>query len=260
MADPKMNTNTKRTVRVFVVAQPMFRWGLTRLIDNEEGFELAGEADSLEAAGALSGARTDLLLLDTDGQGDQPVLQTCLPLMRQLPVLALSSADPGALEWALMNGLRGIVRKSDQPATILKAITKVHEGEIWVGRAAMQRILGQMWHRAILPVSDMDRARLATLTLREKEAVSALTSDASAPCKVIADRLKISEHTLRNHLTSIYAKLELRGRVDLYAFATKYDTQRSAPEGSRVGEAAPQDFHPTPKAASVGASRSMFSR
>ncbi|WP_427913453.1 LuxR C-terminal-related transcriptional regulator [Ramlibacter sp. MMS24-I3-19] len=230
-----METNTKRTIRVFVVAQAMVRWGLTRLIGNEEGFELAGEAETLESAGPLSNTRTDLLLVDIDGQAGDPVLHTCLPLMRQLAVLALSSADASALDWALMNGLRGVVRKSDQPATILKAIRKVHEGEIWLSRAAMQRILAQMWHRAILPVSDMDRARLATLTVREKEAITALTSDASAPCKVIADRLKISEHTLRNHLTSIYAKLDLRGRVDLYAFATRYDTQRGASDWGRNG-------------------------
>lgn len=234
-----MQTNTKQKIRVFVVAPPMFRWGLARLVGNEEAFELAGEAEGLDDVGALTAARADVLLLDIDPQAIQRVLHARPTLMRQLPMLALSSTDSGALDWALMNGLRGIVRKSEQPTTILKAIAKVHEGEIWVGRVAMQRILAQLWQRAILPVSETDRARLATLTLREMEAVSALTSDASAPCKVIADRLNISEHTLRNHLTSIYAKLELRGRVDLYAFATKYDSQRQAIESLRGAEGTP---------------------
>ncbi len=58
-------------------------------------------------------------------------------------------------------------------------------------------------------------------TLRERQTIAAMTSDAGAPGKVIADRLCISEHTLRNHLTSIYSKLGLSNRVDLYAYATR---------------------------------------
>jgi two-component system, NarL family, nitrate/nitrite response regulator NarL len=222
-----MDTNANHAIRVFVVASPMFRWGLTRLIESEgDGFHLVGEAESLDGAiDALPKHQIDLLLLDMDVQGHHAILLKRLPLMRQVAVLALSSAEPGGLDWALMNGLRGVVRKTDQPRMVLEAIRKVHEGQIWVDRDAMRRVLSQVWRREILPLNDDDRARLATLTEREKQTISALTSDASVPCKVIAHRLRISEHTLRNHLTSIYAKLELRSRVDLYAFASNYGLQ-----------------------------------
>ena len=56
----------------------------------------------------------------------------------------------------------------------------------------------------------------------ERQTIAAVASDASAPGKVIADRLCISEHTLRNHLTSIYNKLGVCNRLDLYAFATRH--------------------------------------
>ena len=219
-----MNSSANACIRVFVVASPMFCWGLTRAIESEDGaFRLAGEAQSLDATDdALAMGGVDLLLVDLESQSNHAFLLTRPSLMRQFPVLALSSADPGSLDWALMHGLRGVVHKSDQPALVLKAIRKVHEGQIWVDRDAMQRILSHLWQRAILPLNDKDRARIATLTEREKQTISALASDASVPCKVIAHRLSISEHTLRNHLTSIYAKLELRSRVDLYAFASNY--------------------------------------
>lgn len=216
-----------RCIRVFVVASPMFRWGLTRLVESDNaGFKLVGEAASLDAAlDTLPSAQVDLLLVDMDCDGNRALLLTRLGIMQQLPVLALSSAGPGGLDWALMKGLRGVVRKSDQPGMVLKAIRSVYEGQIWIDRDATRRLLAQVWRHTVRPLDDKEQARIETLTERERQTISALASDASVPCKVIADRLSISEHTLRNHLTSIYAKLELRNRVDLYAFATSRGLQ-----------------------------------
>ena len=59
------------------------------------------------------------------------------------------------------------------------------------------------------------------LTNKERRTVAAVVADASAPAKVLAERLCISEHTLRNHLTSIYAKLEVPGRLGLQAFISQ---------------------------------------
>jgi DNA-binding CsgD family transcriptional regulator len=57
--------------------------------------------------------------------------------------------------------------------------------------------------------------------MRERQTIAAVSSDVAAPAKVIARKLCISEHTLRNHLTSIYSKLEVANRLDLYAYATR---------------------------------------
>jgi DNA-binding NarL/FixJ family response regulator len=119
--------------------------------------------------------------------------------------------------------MRGVVRKSDEPATVLRAIRRVHEGEIWIDRAAMRRILERVSRRTQVTATDRDRERIASLTARERQTIKAVVEHVSLPCKIVADRLHISEHTLRNHLTSIYAKLELRSRAGLYAFATRTD-------------------------------------
>jgi DNA-binding CsgD family transcriptional regulator len=70
--------------------------------------------------------------------------------------------------------------------------------------------------------NDPEKSKIATLTMRERQTIAAVASDAAAPGKVIAGRLCISEHTLRNHLTSIYNKLGLSNRLDLYAYATRH--------------------------------------
>ena len=73
---------------------------------------------------------------------------------------------------------------------------------------------------------DPEKQKIAMLTVRERQTerqtISAMASDASAQGRVFAERLNISEHTLRNHLTSIYSKLGLSNRLDLYAYAHKH--------------------------------------
>ena len=61
--------------------------------------------------------------------------------------------------------------------------------------------------------------RIASLTRRERQTVAEIAKDASANGRVIAQRLEISKNTLRNHLNSIYAKLGLSSRLELFAFA-----------------------------------------
>ena len=76
--------------------------------------------------------------------------------------------------------------------------------------------------------NDPEKTKIATLTSRERQTIAAVASDASAPAKVIAERLCISEHTLRNHLTSIYGKLDVSSRLGLYAYATRHSLNGSS--------------------------------
>jgi two-component system, NarL family, nitrate/nitrite response regulator NarL len=104
----------------------------------------------------------------------------------------------------------------------LDGIDKVHEGELWIDRSATSRIFMEMARQKAAEHNDPEQSKIATLTARERQAIAAVASDASAPGKVIAGRLCISEHTLRNHLRSIYNKLGLANRVDLYPYATRH--------------------------------------
>jgi len=63
---------------------------------------------------------------------------------------------------------------------------------------------------------------VASLTLKERKIIAALVHGSGTPAKLLADQLCISEHTLRNHLTSIYRKLGVYNRLELYAYATKH--------------------------------------
>lgn len=72
------------------------------------------------------------------------------------------------------------------------------------------------------PNGHLERAKQARLTLRERELIRAIVDDPSAKYMCIAARLGISEHTVHNHLSNIYHKLDLINRIDLLMYALKH--------------------------------------
>ena len=103
---------------------------------------------------------------------------------------------------------------------MLAAIRKVHGGELWLDQSLMQALLGQLVAQA--PAPNPEAARIATLTAREREVVALIVQGQGAMNKELAERVFISERTLRNHLTTIYQKLGVANRLELYVYATKH--------------------------------------
>jgi two-component system, NarL family, nitrate/nitrite response regulator NarL len=213
-------------VQVYLIAPPVACWGLERLVQTAHPrLELAGTASSIaEALPAIEKRSPDVIVADLDGELDS-IEQLQRTTRARILILAGSHLAQG-LDNAVLAGVRGVVKKNDPPAILLKAIEKVHEGELWIDRGATSRIFMEMARQKAAQGSDPEKTKIATLTSRERQTIAAVASDASAPAKVIARRLCISEHTLRNHLTSIYSKLELTSRLDLYAYATRHSLNK----------------------------------
>lgn len=223
-----MDTPGSRPIQVFVVAPAMLCWGLERMVQTAHPrMELGGAALTLaDAQPVLASGAVDILVLDLDG-GYGPEVLAELQAGGRLRVVVLSSSpEVSLLDRMVVAGARGVVRKSDPPSALLKAIEKVHEGELWIDRGAAGRIFVEMARRNAAQANDPDRLKIATLTTRERQTIAAVASDAAAPGKVLAGRLCISEHTLRNHLSAIYGKLGLSNRLDLYAYATKHQLHK----------------------------------
>jgi DNA-binding NarL/FixJ family response regulator len=158
----------------------------------------------------------DVILLDLDdGYGPEHVADLHTRLRAKVLVLTCTS-DGKLLDRIVQAGARGILRKQEAPPQLLDAVETVGRGARFTSGLPAQRLpmtlAGEQASRA-------DQGKLATLTRRERESVEALVSNASAPVKVIADGLGISEHTLRNHLCTVYSKLGVRSRLELHAFA-----------------------------------------
>jgi two-component system, NarL family, nitrate/nitrite response regulator NarL len=199
-------------------------WGLKKLID--------GEAPSMRVVasagnrwGALEAAQQvhpDVILLDLT-LGDESGLDF-LPQLREATgggrVLVLTCLrDAETHRAALRRGASGVVCKDEPAEVVLKAVRKVHEGEVWFDRKSAFDVLKGL-------MSDGEDTRggdaahlVASLTPKEREIITVIASEETSTNKEVALRLRISDNTLRNHLSSIYHKLGVGNRLELLKFA-----------------------------------------
>nr|WP_217346618.1 response regulator transcription factor [Noviherbaspirillum sp. L7-7A]MBV0881086.1 response regulator transcription factor [Noviherbaspirillum sp. L7-7A] len=217
----------QETIKIMLVDdhQTML-WGLEQLIRGEAPrMEVIGTARNSEDA--LSSAQRlapDLILLDVDlgGSCSVDILPGLLANGVSKVLLLTGSSDQEILDLAIKRGARGILHKKAATADVLKAIEKVHCGELWLDNVSLGRVLGNFMNPVVAPKPDPDAHRRASLTSKERKVIQAVVEGNGALNKVIAERLFISEYTLRNHLTSIYQKLQVANRLELYVYAVKH--------------------------------------
>jgi two-component system, NarL family, nitrate/nitrite response regulator NarL len=213
-----MSPQASRPIRVVVVDDhPTVLWGVRKLLESAEPrMEVADcAACGRDAIAATKFHQPDVVLLDLE-LGDESGYELISTLGEDAHVIILTgSKDEAARERAMLQGARGVVHKSAPGNVLLKAITCVHAGEPWLDRGTLGKLLN-----AMLPHRRLDEPA-ATLTPAEQKVVSAVVRHRSAPNKVIAATLSISEHTLRNHLSTIYSKLDIHRRVDLVMYAVE---------------------------------------
>jgi two-component system, NarL family, nitrate/nitrite response regulator NarL len=201
-------------------------WGLSKLIEGAApAFELAGIASDPDAAlETARRTRPDVVLLDLDldGHSGFEILPDLLA-QRGLKALILSGhRDPLLRQQAMMLGASGFIGK-DQPAQIiLTAIERVQAGELWIDRVSMGQVFSALTRHEPDPAPDPEAQRIANLTAKERDIIATLARSEGKPNKVLADQLSMAEHTLRNHLSAIYAKLGVRTRIALYMYALRH--------------------------------------
>ena len=205
-------------------------WGLEKLIEGEHPrMQVVGKATtSAEALKLLDEVQPDIILLDLDlgGENGSNAIQSLIAKSKAKVLVLTGSRDIAVHDAAVLAGAMGVVEKGEPAETILKAIRKVHEGEIWLDRSATGRIFLELSRNKASEAQNPEQRKIASLTPRERQIVAEIGSDAAAGSKVIAERLHISEHTLRNHIASIYEKLEVSSRLELFAYAGKHGITR----------------------------------
>ncbi len=231
-----MNNEPQLPIRVMLVDdhQTML-WGLTALINSAAPLmEVVGTAancdDALSTAKAVE---PDVILLDLNLNGISAL--TILPLLVAMGprVLILTGEQQRApLDRAMLSGARGVLCKGVAAELVIKAVKKAHEGELWLDQASMGRVFGKLTGAAATEANNPDRGKIASLTRRERQIIDAVVVHSGASNKLLAQQLFVSEYTLRNHLTSIYRKLELTNRLALYVYAQQHRLARDADTAS----------------------------
>lgn len=198
-------------------------WGLSRLIESAKPtMELVATASTRTELLQIAGDRKpDIVLLDLDlaGESGADAIAAIERLCGAKVLILTGARDVDSHRDAVLKGAKGVICKDEDAGVILRAVERVHAGEVWINRQLMGTVLNAMASGASSKSSDPKAARIASLTERERAIVRAVVTNRGAKGNAIAETLCISEHTLRNHLTVIYDKLDVRNRIDLYAFA-----------------------------------------
>ena len=207
-----------RVARVLIADdQTLFRSGLARLLDEDPRITLVGQAaDGLDAVKKTAALKPDVVLMDLrmPGLDGAEATQQIVRDHPEVKVLILSTfeADTYVLQ-ALKAGASGYILKDAEPSAVASSIMAVLSGERVMAGAVANRVL-DMLTGASTPKEFYDG-----LTAREVEILKLVARGQAN--KQIAFNLKISEKTVRNHISHIYEKLQIYDRSQAVLYAVK---------------------------------------
>jgi DNA-binding NarL/FixJ family response regulator len=221
----------KPKIRIVVADDhPIFRDGLCKLLALEDDFEVVAQAqDGRQVLDVLQQHDPDILLLDLkmpglDGLGTLQRLQVNKNKTRVIVLTA--SDDKNEFVQAMKLGTSGIVLKQTATDMLIKSIRKVHAGEIWLDSHTTAAVIRQFVANDEMPSTPTSTPPMATaprdrerspLSQREREIVALVAQGFKN--KEMAEKMFISEQTVKNHLHNIFDKLGVSDRLELALYA-----------------------------------------
>jgi two-component system nitrate/nitrite response regulator NarL len=215
---------TEETAKIRVVIaddHPIVRDGLRKLLSIEEDINVVGEAaDGQQLLDHMDEWLPDVILLDlrmpnTDGL---TALQTLNSTNNPAKVIILTaSEDKNEFVQAMKLGCAGIVLKQTSADLIVKSIRKVHAGEIWLDAHTTAAVMRQFATAEAAAASGLKGRERTPLSTREREIVALVAQGYKN--KEMAEKMFISEQTVKNHLHNIFDKLGVSDRLELALYA-----------------------------------------
>ncbi len=200
--------------------QTIIRQGLHRLLDSYADLQVVGEAENgQQAVDQVATLQPDLVLMDVRMPVMDGVTATQLICDRfpQVKVLVLTTFDDEHYVEQLMQfGAIGYLLKDTPSEELADAIRAVHRGYTQLSPGLFKKVFSQ---RSVTTTNSVNSSRteLAELTPREREVLSLIATGASN--REIAEILCIAEKTVKNHVSSILSRLNLRDRTQAAVFA-----------------------------------------
>jgi DNA-binding NarL/FixJ family response regulator len=217
----------------------LIREGLREFIQTRQDMLVVGDVGTrVEAIEMASREQPDVVVLDLDlgAESGLDVLPELLKVARSASVIILTGMrDPEKRDRAMELGAKGMVLKENGVMELLNAIEKVYRtGEYWFEPGAMKRLLdrrrGQQEEAGDAASSDVNPEgfKIRSLTPTERELITYIGEGFDN--RQIADRMHIAESTVRNNLTRIYDKLDIKGgRLGLLVYAYRHSLVKPAP-------------------------------
>ncbi len=209
-------------IRVALVDDhPIFLAGLKRLLESDDQFEVNSIANNLrEAIDTIPFDNIDIVLVDVNMPGGSGI-----DLLRQIKqknsncrvVMLTIEEDEETIYRAMKEGAQGYILKQDSPERLLKSIHACMDGEILLSNQIYAKVVDRI--RKVSPPEKGESIILNKLTDREIEVTRLIMQGKSNP--EIAQELFISESTVKNHISNILHKLDMKDRVELAILAVR---------------------------------------
>jgi two-component system response regulator DegU len=215
--------------------------GIRQLLELQSDYQIMGVAHNAEEAiKRLKDAKVDIVLMDmnmpeVDGVTAIQQLTTANP---ELKILALTGYDdPDLIFRAMKNGAKGYILKTMVTSQLITAIEELNNGKVFLPPTLATKFFDEFQVR-VSKTSRPDptkQALLGYLTSREKEVLKLLTEGITY--KGVADKLVISETTVKTHVNNIFQKLQVNDRTQAVLYALKYGLVETS-AGSVAAQAA----------------------
>jgi two-component system nitrate/nitrite response regulator NarL len=222
--------NSSRTIRVLILDdQNLFRDGISRILSMQPGIEIAECADNPGAgAEALRRLRPDVALVGwaPTSPNSQKIFTAIQDARLQTRVIMLVDEElkEDFLE-AVRQGCCGIVPRQTSTELLVKSIRKVHAGEFWLDRTTTAEVIRRLAKKNAGGPNAGARLGLreqgGALSTREREIVTLVAQGFKN--KEMAERMFISEQTVKNHLHNIFDKLGVSDRLELALYAIHHN-------------------------------------
>jgi len=211
-----------QTIGILIVDDhEVVRIGLRHLIGKQQYMKIVGEATNTSDALAIATReQPEIVILDlclgTENATD--LIPQLLSIAEETRVIVLTGVqDEETLRRASRLGAMGVIAKDVPADMLIKAIDRVHAGELWLNRRLTAALVAELRSPGNEPNGNGESKRIGQLSNRERDIVCLIGEGLKN--KQIADRLCISEITVRHHITSILGKLGVSDRLELLIFA-----------------------------------------
>ena len=207
-----------RPIKVMLISRyRIVQESLKLLIDSSRGLSVTGTYSFAEDPGKIAESADVAVVYISTGDRVE-IISDLLALIPGLRViLIIASADLDSQAEALKLGAVGIVHKEQNPKLLIEAIRQTYNGDTWLNQVLLNKLLekGRAPDKAATKMRN--NVEIDSLTARETEVVRMIGEGLKN--KSIAERLSISEATVRHHLSSIYGKVGVEDRLNLVIFA-----------------------------------------
>lgn len=202
---------------------PIFRDGLRKLIESQQGLSVTGETSvGPEVVSLVRETKPDVLLLDlvVPGRSAFQVLSGLADLTPPVRTLVMASAvEEGSILEAFYLGAHGIILKGAPREVLLNSIRSVIAGQYWLDHESVPIVIEAL--RKTFPSwKGATRDRDYGLTPRELKIVERIATGSSN--KEMGQEFSISERTVKHHLTNVFNKLGMSSRLELAVFALEH--------------------------------------